>query len=440
MKVTFYHNALMTIETDRVKILTDPWFISGAFDGSWYHWPPLRTKPEDIKDYTHLYISHIHSDHCDLASMRRLIRKDVPVIILKNEDVFLRRSIQSCGFSNLIEIENGQSTQIANDVQITMYSAFSPSVFIENASVPNVVDSSLVVTDGKHAVFNANDNIPSPKDCEKIREIHGPIDIAMMPYGGVGPYPSSYANLTLVDKKKIAKLKCKKYLERLIENVRALQPKITVPCAGQMILGGRQSHKNAIIGMPEPQDAYDKLVGVNLPAALLYEGDAIDAEKLTVTRCLSNRNGQERNKLLAAYLKDISKDKYWWEEAFKIPSDKRVQPMLLLQNARNRMWTYQEKYNFKKPWHVAIRIEENPDTVYVFYLAEPGKVEKIQIKELFNGNMKFLMATMPYGYLIACLTRHCHWNNGYHGCHIEWYRRPDDYLPEIQILLSFFHL
>jgi hypothetical protein len=38
------------------------------------------------------------------------------------------------------------------------------------------------------------------------------------------------------------------------------------------------------------------------------------------------------------------------------------------------------------------------------------------------------------------LTRHCHWNNGYHGCHVEWYRHPDEFLPEIQTLMSFFHL
>ena len=66
--------------------------------------------------------------------------------------------------------------------------------------------------------------------------------------------------------------------------------------------------------------------------------------------------------------------------------------------------------------------------------------KKIKTKELFQMNKKFLQVKFSYNYLLAILTRHCHWNNAYHGCLVEWYRSPDEYVPEIQVLLSYFHL
>jgi L-ascorbate metabolism protein UlaG (beta-lactamase superfamily) len=64
-KVKFFANACVAIYTSEFNLLCDPWLVDGAFDGSWYHFPPLKTKPEDLNDYTHIYISHIHPDHFD---------------------------------------------------------------------------------------------------------------------------------------------------------------------------------------------------------------------------------------------------------------------------------------------------------------------------------------------------------------------------------------
>lgn len=93
MKIKFYTNTGMEIISNGIRILCDPWFIPGAFDGSWFQWPPLVTRPEDLTDYTHIYITHIHPDHCDVRTLKKLKNKNVPVILLKRQDKDLKKII-----------------------------------------------------------------------------------------------------------------------------------------------------------------------------------------------------------------------------------------------------------------------------------------------------------------------------------------------------------
>ena len=104
------------------------------------------------------------------------------------------------------------------------------------------------------------------------------------------------------------------------------------------------------------------------------------------------------------------------------------------------MKSYQDKYGFQKDWFVGITLSELPEVTYIFSMNNNLPVEKINTDDLFSSDRKFLQVKIPYNYLIAILTRHCHWNNAYHGCLVDWYRRPDEYLPEIQMLLPYFHL
>ena len=39
------------IGNNGTKIICDPWIVDGVFDGSWFHYPPLKTIFDDIKKY-----------------------------------------------------------------------------------------------------------------------------------------------------------------------------------------------------------------------------------------------------------------------------------------------------------------------------------------------------------------------------------------------------
>lgn len=50
MKFEFIGNACgIFIGSKGTKLLCDPWIVDGVFEGSWFHYPPLKTKIEDLQ-------------------------------------------------------------------------------------------------------------------------------------------------------------------------------------------------------------------------------------------------------------------------------------------------------------------------------------------------------------------------------------------------------
>lgn len=433
MKIHFVTNACYEVITPKVRIFCDPWLIPGAFDGSWWQWPFLRLKPESFKKYTHLYVSHIHSDHCDPATLRRLPNKNVPVIIYKNPDGFVRKRMTAVGFKNFIELANGETADLGHGVKVTMYEAFAPNPFID-VDVPNVIDSSIVIDDGKDKFLNINDNTPDAEACHMLVKRHGHFKASTIPYSGVGPFPSSYENLTWAQKKKFSKRKSDQYLDRMDEIASIIKADIFFPAAGQMILGGRQWKKNEVLGVGDMQEANKRLKKLGYNSHFLEEGDIFDFDTEKHVKTLKPSKPTKKQ------IQDMRAARYWWEDAFRVPVERQEELTPLLTAARARLWKYQERYAFTTDWNMAIKIEEKPDTAYVFSYADNSPIRKMNVKDLLKGKEKFLMVTVPYNYLLAILLRHCHWNNAYHGCQVEWLRKPDDYKPEIQTLFSYFHL
>ena len=73
--------------SEGTRVLCDPWLIDGVFEGSWFHYPPLSTSPEDLTDVDAIYISHIHPDHFDERSLK-FFDVSTPILILKRERNF----------------------------------------------------------------------------------------------------------------------------------------------------------------------------------------------------------------------------------------------------------------------------------------------------------------------------------------------------------------
>ena len=82
MHFTFIANACGFFTGSRgTKILTDPWLNDGVFEGSWCHYPPLKTKHEDLQHVDAIYLSHIHPDHYDNRFFD--YPRNKPIFILK---------------------------------------------------------------------------------------------------------------------------------------------------------------------------------------------------------------------------------------------------------------------------------------------------------------------------------------------------------------------
>ena len=96
MKFTFIANAcgIFTFSCG-TRLLMDPWLDDGVFEGSWCHYPPLRTTHQDLQDVDAIYLSHIHPDHYDERFFD--YPKDIPIFILKSKYNFLYKNLNAEG-------------------------------------------------------------------------------------------------------------------------------------------------------------------------------------------------------------------------------------------------------------------------------------------------------------------------------------------------------
>ena len=189
------------------KILCDPWIVDGVFEGSWFHYPPLKTKLNDIQKVDAIYVSHIHPDHFDHRNFN--FNKKMPIIILDEGPNFLKKNLLKMGYENLIEIKNNE-TKLFNEFKLTVYKPFSKHIF-EESLLGNLIDSALVLDDGISKAININDNTPDLNSCKMLNKKFKKIDFAMLNYNAAGPYPSCFNNLSIKMKKRTSQNLKKKF-------------------------------------------------------------------------------------------------------------------------------------------------------------------------------------------------------------------------------------
>ncbi|KAA3619163.1 MAG: MBL fold metallo-hydrolase, partial [Proteobacteria bacterium] len=75
VKVRYIYSACIVVETADVRVVCDPWFTDGIYDGSWFQFPRVEDPVRSIGETDFVYISHIHPDHYDPAFLRRYFEK-----------------------------------------------------------------------------------------------------------------------------------------------------------------------------------------------------------------------------------------------------------------------------------------------------------------------------------------------------------------------------
>jgi L-ascorbate metabolism protein UlaG (beta-lactamase superfamily) len=117
-RVTFVGHATVLAELGGARLITDPVLRSRV--------GPLRRRgpappPEVARDLDALLVSHLHHDHADLPSLRRIDR-DVPTLVGPGAGRFFARR----GFTAVTELAPGDSAQIG-EVTVTATEAEHPS-------------------------------------------------------------------------------------------------------------------------------------------------------------------------------------------------------------------------------------------------------------------------------------------------------------------------
>ena len=433
MKITFIANGCAIYESQGFHLVSDPWLTNGAFEGSWCHYPPLRTSPEQLARQTDaLYISHIHPDHFDPLSLAPM-RKDIPVVILDHNNKFLQQRVRSLGFTQVLAIPDARAVTVG-PFRLTLLAPFDKHNFF-GAEVGNLIDSAIVVDDGEFRVLNCNDNIPRAESAASIARQFGPFDLVQVQYCAAGPYPSCFDNLGEEGKYNACSEVQQRYLKLFVDVARAMRTKYAMPFAGDFVLGGRQWRKNRVLGTVPAQDAARRLQ-LECPETtpvLLSESMSFDLATGATGGAAYQPWIQEE--ALAYIESELASLRYPYE-LDRI--DERALSEFFTRSlplARTNFGLWQQRLGYRKDINVYLELHDGG-----FFHFNPTTDTTGFVKSRSSLQEPYLKCSMDARLLRRIVEREAHWNNAEGGCHIDFERAPNVYDPDLHTMLSFLHV
>lgn len=442
MKLRFVQSATVEIEAGGCRVLCDPWLTDGAFYGSWCHFPPLQFQPEDFAGVDHLYLSHIHPDHADPATLERLPRH-LPVLIHRYQDPFFRRNLEKLGFANVIELEHGEKRELAPDFSIQSFAADNcdPTVCGRQfgcalaGSAPYrtmQIDSVAVFQAGDEVLVNLND-CPLPLGravAHTIAGLYPRIDLACIPYSGAGPYPHFFANLSPQERHRQGLVKREKLLQHALDFLEILQPRAFMPFAGEFVYSGRLIEQNQSRGIPFPEELpaeFARLLagrGLSNPMVLLNSGETYDLTTGQASAPFRPADPHERQR----YLREVlASRKFFYEES---PAPELGD---LLERAFQRFQAALARHNYSSNWRVYLDSgQDELDCV-------PYSGEALSRAARGEEREPYVTIKLEPSLLAHLLGRRAHWNNAENGGHLQYFRQPDDYEYGVYHFLSYLH-
>jgi L-ascorbate metabolism protein UlaG (beta-lactamase superfamily) len=169
--LTYVGHATVLIEMNGMRILTDPllrnrvWHLSRQVK---------RIDPGMYQNISTILISHAHSDHLDLPSLK-LLDRNIPVIAPRGAAALLRRG----GFKNIVELSTGERSMVGPVVVNAARADHNGARFRFNTPVETLG----YVIDGSQRIYFAGDTELFP-EMDAIAE---DLDVAFLPVWGWGP-------------------------------------------------------------------------------------------------------------------------------------------------------------------------------------------------------------------------------------------------------------
>jgi len=170
-RVTYVGHATVLLEIDGVRLLTDPVLRRRVGPLGRHGAPPDPRLAEDVDA---VLISHLHHDHADVPSLRRLSRS-VPVLAAPGAGEFLAR----LGFGDVSELAPGDSA-VVGSVRVTATEANHPAGGRRFERVSGAIGFELA---GQRRIYFAGDT-DLFDGMEAIGG--GELDLALLPIWGWG--------------------------------------------------------------------------------------------------------------------------------------------------------------------------------------------------------------------------------------------------------------
>ncbi|HZR57353.1 MAG TPA: MBL fold metallo-hydrolase [Terriglobales bacterium] len=417
--VKYIYSACITTSSKDVRILHDPWFSEGIYDGSWFHFPVVSDPIGSIGDVDLIYVSHVHPDHYDAS--------------------FLRKFFAVYGQKKII-IADHQPNHLANKMRVD---GFEPTILTEPIRVGSTtirvlphctgsisdIDSAVIIGyfDGEreHCVVNANDVIFDDDMISMMKENASGADILLCGYTGAGPYPQTYFDTDDPQLLIEAEKKKQSFFERYTRLVSALNPKVTIPFAGQYLLGGKLAKLNSFRGVADATE----VLTIDSKAIVLRDGGAkISTRDLRPSAVrvqpYSNEEIQRREQ-------EISAHKFDYE---RLIAEKEIHQLPLKRLLASAAKKANEKSECREDYFFIIKL---PDSKLAIINANRDAKPIIKFSTPEVAWEPRSEISIDPRYLFGLLTGVYHWNNAEVGSQYQTRRFPNRYNAHAQSFLNY---
>ncbi len=331
MRVEYISHACLLIETEDLKIVTDPWFEGPAYCGQWHVFPrPVNV--DKLSDVDVILISHGHEDHLHeptLESLPKSARVFYPYSFFGGAKEF----IESMGFSQVTEAVAYKTYRISPKTYLTY--------------LLNSHDSIMVIESGGKVLINANDALHSyPREVidffvSEIKQKWRDIDVLFCGFGGAGYLPNTM-HLDGKNDRDVGMVREQLFAHNFCHVVAGLQPKVAVPFAADFALLGENQTWINDVRFPRSKMRryfYQYFAGDGYAPEIfdMYSGDVLEGEELRPSspyRQAIPENGNLEQLLQEQYAKEVESD-ICSEVATEVEAENLAEA--IRQNAKKRM-------------------------------------------------------------------------------------------------------
>jgi len=219
-KIRFFSHACAEFTLGTKRLFTDPWLTGPAFSRGWWlvHQPP-EDWLHQLSSADAIYISHNHSDHLNIPTLKLLVtkKKDIAIYIPAYNSRSCTALLSNLGFINII---------------VTPFDTWIPfgkkgrfMIFQDDTERD---DSGILIEYKGHRILNT-------VDCSNICGGRLPkVDVLMTTFaGGTSGYPVCWGELYSTEHIRSTIIRNRKtLLKMLLRRVEESQPKYFIPFAG----------------------------------------------------------------------------------------------------------------------------------------------------------------------------------------------------------------
>ncbi|TCC90601.1 hypothetical protein EZ428_15150 [Pedobacter frigiditerrae] len=151
IRIDYLNHASVLIEIENIKLLTDPWYFGTCFQNGWGLRYDNNKAIEIASNATHLWISHFHSDHFHILTLKKILEINPDIVVIGNYsyNFQLNNVMESLGFKKIIPFAERKEYYLNKNIKIIRY----PTTGIDNM---------LLIQSVYGNILNYNDcNLPS---------------------------------------------------------------------------------------------------------------------------------------------------------------------------------------------------------------------------------------------------------------------------------------